>query len=338
MNAWTGFLLVVFAGAATGTFVAGLKISAPWKFENIWLVFSALAFIVMPAVLALATVPHLLRVVHDSAGTSFLGILFYGAGWGIGAVLSGVGVDRMGMAVGVSVLIGIDAAVGTFVPMALNTPQMILTWKGLMVTAAVVILVVGVILAGIAGNMRDKSSPLGASAVRKGSFAVGLLICIVSGIFSAMMNFVFAFSHTMIQVGEKYGASPAAALNAVWAVALLAGFIPNGVYTAYLLTRNRGWGLFRPSRAVTPWWVGLGMAALWFAGLIAYGRGAAGMGELGAVIGWPLFMAVLVLASNTTGFLTAEWKGAGIGAKHWMYTSLAALLAASALLGVANTL
>ncbi|MGH9454257.1 MAG: hypothetical protein ACRD2O_09855, partial [Terriglobia bacterium] len=128
------------------------------------------------------------------------------------------------------------------------------------------------------------------------------------------------------------------ALNGVWAVALLAGFIPNGVYTAYLLTRRRGWGRFRPSGAVTPWWVGLGMAALWFAGLIAYGRGAAGMGELGAVIGWPLFMAVLVLASNTTGFLTAEWNGGGAGAKRWMYTALAALLAASALLGVANTL
>ncbi|MGH9430360.1 MAG: L-rhamnose/proton symporter RhaT [Terriglobia bacterium] len=338
MNAWTGFLLVVFAGIATGTFVAGLKFSAPWRFENIWLVFSVLAFIVMPVWLAVATVPHFLRVVHDSAGIGFLGIVLYGAAWGVGVVLSGVGVDRMGMAIGMSVLIGIDAAVGTFVPMALNMPQIILTRKGAMVTAAVGTLLVGVVLAGIAGRRRDQSLPLGSSSVRKGSFTVGLLICIVSGIFSAMMNFVFAFSHTMIQTAAKYGASPAVGLNAVWAVALLAGFVPNGIYTAYLLTRKRSWGLFRPSQAVAPWWVGLGMAVIWFAGLIAYGRGAAGMGELGAVIGWPLFMAVLILASTVTGFLTAEWKGAGAGPKRWMYTALAALLAASALLGVANQL
>lgn len=337
MNAWMGFLLVVLAGIATGTYFLGLKYVGPWKWENIWLVYAVFALLAMPAIVALATVPSLGTVFRLAPGDADWRVFLFGAGWGVGSVLSGLGVMRMGMALGVSVLIGIDAAVGSFVPMAVNNPETILRQKGLVVIAAVLTLLVGVALVGMAGK-RELAQASSRVVARQGSFRAGLAICVLSGIFSAMMNFAFAFSEPISRSAESLGASPSSALNAVWLLTLLGGFVSTGIYTGYLLTRNKTWSNYVLPRTQPFWWVGAGMALLWYLGVILYGWGAANMGSLGAVIGWPLFMAVLILASSISGFATGEWEGCGYLAKRQMAAGLGVLTLAAALLAVANQL
>jgi len=336
MNASVGFVLVVLAGITTGTYFLGLKYVAPWKWENIWLVYAVLALLVMPCVVAFASVPHLGEVLSLSPAGAVGRVFLFGAGWGIGSVLSGLGVDRMGMAMGVSVLIGIDAAIGSFVPMAINTPEVILQKKGLVVILSVLTLLVGVALVGVAGKKRELAQASARTSNQQGSFRSGLVICIFSGIFSAMMNFALAFSQQIVQSARDAGVSQAGALNAVWLVTLMGGFVPTGIYTGYLLTRNKTWGNFTLPKTKTFWLVGAGMALLWYVGVVLYGRGATDMGNLGAVIGWPLFMAVLILASSVSGFATGEWKGCGPQAKRWMGAGLFMLMLASVLLGIAN--
>lgn len=336
MNEWMGFLSVLIAGFVAGTYFLGLKYVEPWKWENIWLVYAVLALLVMPFALTLATVPQLGRVLSLAPGSAAWHVFLYGAGWGIGSVLSGLGVVRMGMAIGVSVLIGVDAAVGSFVPMLVNTPDVVLKKKGVMVIVAVLTLLVGVALVGLAGKKREVSRASAERPVQQGSFGAGLTICIFSGIFSAMMNFAFAFSRPITEAAINLGAGESNALNVVWLITLVGGFVPTGIYTGYLLTRNHTWGLYRLPRTQRFWFIGLGMAFLWYLGVLFYGWGAAAMGRLGAVIGWPLFMAVLILASTVCGFLTGEWKGASSKSKRWMAVGLAVLMLASVLLGVAN--
>jgi len=41
------------------------------------------------------------------------------------------------------------------------------------------------------------------------------------------------------------------------------------------------------------------------------------MGPLGLVLGWPVFMAAIVLTANAWGFLTGEWRNAGRRAVTW---------------------
>ncbi len=336
MGAQLGFLLVVLAGIATGIYFAGLKLAELWKWENIWLVYAVFALVAMPLALALITVPRLAQILAAAPGSAIGHVLLYGVGWGVGSVLSGLGVARMGMALGVSVLIGIDAAVGTFVPMIINTPQVAFEKKGLMVILAVATLLIGVTVAGWAGKRRERDQAGSQKPAQQGAFSSGLTICIFSGIFSAMMNFAFAFSQPISNAAIHLGASPSSGLNVVWLITLAGGFIPNLVYTGYLLTHNQTWSAFSIARSWPGWFVGLGMAAVWFIGLLFYGRGAAAMGDLGAVIGWPLFMAVLIIASTATGFATGEWKGTSSGARKWMGAAMCILILASALLGIAN--
>jgi L-rhamnose-H+ transport protein len=336
MNAWVGFSLVVVGGIMQGTYFLGLKYVSPWKWENIWGLYAVFALLVLPIGLAVATVPHLGEMLDHTPTPAITMVFLYGAGWGIGSVLSGLGVARMGMAMGVSVLLGVTAAIGTFVPLVVNTPQLVFTPKGLLVILSVVTLLVGVWLAAIAGKKRDESISAEPVALEKGSFRSGLLICVFSGVFSAMINMAFAFSQPMVKAGIETGATNFGAVNAVWMVALAGGFIANGIYTGYLLTRNKTWSNFKISGTGLFWFYGLVMAVLWTGGLVLYGRGAGTMGQVGAIIGWPLFLATMILASTIWGFVTGEWKGSSSQAKHYMVVGMVVLLIASALVGVAN--
>lgn len=239
MNAWLGFSLVVVGGIMQGTYFLGLKYVSPWKWENIWGLYALFALIVLPAGLAITTVPSLSEMFARTPGSAIAMIFLYGAGWGIGSVLAGLGVAKMGMAMGVSVLIGVTAAIGTFVPLVANSPELVFTPKGLLVILSVVVLLLGVSLAAIAGKKREVSLGGAPTQLEKGSFGAGLAICVFSGIFSAMLNMAFAFSQPMVKAGMETGASNFGALNAVWMVALTGGFIANAVYTGYLLTRNK---------------------------------------------------------------------------------------------------
>ncbi len=336
MDAWLGFSLVIVGGVMQGAFFLGLKYVKPWKWENIWAVFSAFSLLVLPIGLAVATVPHLRETLARTPGSTLWLVFLYGAGWGIGGTLSGLGVARMGMAMGVAVLLGVTAAVGTFVPLVANNPGMALTQKGLVVILAVLTLLLGVGLVAVAGKKRDASTGSEAYSIQQGKFAVGLAICIFSGIFSAMLNLAFAFSQPMVKAGTETGASQFGAVNAVWMIALAGGFIANGLYTGYLLTRNKTWAHFKLPETGRFWGVGLMMAVLWTGGVVLYGRGAAFMGQAGAVMGWPLFMATIILISTVCGFLTGEWKGSSAQAKKYMLLGLIVLMVASGLVGLAN--
>ena len=336
MNDWLGFSLVVLGGVMQGTYFLGLKYVHPWKWENIWGLYALLALLALPIALAVATVPHIGSIFVQAPGSAVSKVFLYGAGWGIGSVLSGLGVARMGLAMGVSVLIGVTAAIGTFVPLIVNSPELVFTHKGLLVILSVVTLLLGVGLVAVAGKKRDASLANSANSVQQGGFGAGLAICIFSGIFSAMLNLAFAFSQPVVKAGVGTGASQFGALNAVWMIALAGGFLANGIYTAYLLTRNHTWSNFALPGTGRFWSYGLVMAVLWTGGVVLYGRGAASMGQTGAVIGWPLFMATMILASTIWGFLTGEWKGSSSRARQYMLAGLIVLMIASGLVGVAN--
>jgi L-rhamnose-H+ transport protein len=247
----------------------------------------------------------------------------------------------MGMAMGVAVLIGVTAAIGSLVPLVVSTPELILQKKGILVVGSVATLLGGVLLVAVAGKKRDASRHGGTTKPQagvEGSFGGGLAICIFSGIFSSMLNLAFAFSRDVSKAAVESGASESGALNAVWMIALVGGFIANGIYTAYLLTRNRTWKNYFFPRTAAFWFYGLGMALLWYGGLILYGRGAATLGVLGSVIGWPLFMAAMIFSSSLWGFATGEWKGASSQARRLMLAGFGVLMLASAILGLANSI
>jgi L-rhamnose-H+ transport protein len=60
------------------------------------------------------------------------------------------------------------------------------------------------------------------------------------------------------------------------------------------------------------------------------------IGNLGAVLGWPLFMATIVLGSSLWGAITGEWKNASARASILMGSSVFVLIVAIVVLASAR--
>jgi hypothetical protein len=56
--------------------------------------------------------------------------------------------------------------------------------------------------------------------------------------------------------------------------------------------------------------------------------GAASLGRLGPVAGWPVFMSTVIITANVLGFLSGEWRGARLSARVTEWAGIAFLVAA----------
>jgi L-rhamnose-H+ transport protein len=53
------------------------------------------------------------------------------------------------------------------------------------------------------------------------------------------------------------------------------------------------------------------MGFFWFASTALYGIATGKLGSWGTILGWPLFMSLIVITASILGFITGEWKGSG---------------------------
>ena len=169
-----------------------------------------------------------------------------------------------------------------------------------------------------------ESGPCGLSKA-----VVGIVICVVSGVLSPMLNLGFTFGDSIRAGAEELGASKLVSSSTVWVLAIGAGFVFNGGYPLFLLCRHRSWHEFRAAGARNTgvnMLLMLAMAVLWFGGTVVYGMGATLIGSLGATIGWPVYMALMVLSANVGALLQGEWSNTTARPRWLLVAGLAILL------------
>lgn len=335
-NAFLPVLLVVLASFFQGTFGLGMKKVAPLAWEAWWLVYAAVAMVAMPWIWALLTVPDLGgAVARAGGGPVMLGALF-GFLWGVGGILFGLSVSYVGISLTYGIVMGLAGSIGSLVPLLQAGEH----HRGVpYVLAGVGLMMIGVAVVAWAGVRRDRGAGAGIAGIRQGrEFRVGLVIAILSGVLSALLNVGFANAAPVAAAAAAGGALPRNSSLAAWVVVLGGAFLMNALYAGYLLARNRVWctrGGTEPPGQAYLWAVVTGV--LWFAALGVYGQGAALMGPMGPVIGWPMLLGLALIVSNLWAIRAGEWRGAA-AAMRLMFIGVAILIAACALLGYSNSL
>ncbi len=330
--AW-GILAVLIGGIFNGSFVAPMKKLDGWRWGHGWFIYSLIGLVVVPFIAAQWTVPGLWTVLATADRSALISSVLFGFGWGIGSVLFGVGVDRMGLAVGYGLILGLIAPIGTFVPLIVLHPDRLWTKQGASLLAGTLIVLGGIYLCAKAGKIREDAGG-GAGRPRQG-FAVALLICFLAGVFSPMLNLSFAFGAGLQRRAEELGATPNNATNAIWLVTLLAGFLPNAVYALKRVFDDNALPEFRLHAGRNMFWASL-MGVLCFASFLVYGFGATALGDLGPVVGWPLFMSMALITSNTLGRLSGEWQGAPPRALRYSLAGIGTLILAIVVISAGN--
>jgi L-rhamnose-H+ transport protein len=334
LDAWAGLGTVVVAGILQGLFAVPMKYAPRWNYENVWLAFSLAGMIVLPWMLTTATVPHTGEVYSLTSSGALIRIAGFGLCWGIGSAMAGIGMTLLGIGLGMAIILGLSASVGSLIPLIILTPQQLHTHQGQTYLVGTAIMLAGIAVCARAGMLRDVACNRGETS--RGSFLGGFVVCCLSGLFSSALNFSYAFGGEAVDRARKLGASPLWSTGAVTALAVGGGFIANLAYCGFLLRKNSTIRRFTSSGAGTGWFCGGLMGLFWFGGQSLYGIGISRMGELGVVIGWPLLMGMIIVTSNAAGIFTGEWNGVSAATKRALATGMVIILAALGVLAMAQ--
>jgi L-rhamnose-H+ transport protein len=333
-NVALGLAVVVLAGVLQGSFAAPMKRMSAWRWENSWLLFALSGLVISPWIINFATVPHVLAVYSAVSSSTLIKVAAFGLLWGAGSTLFGLGIARVGLALGFALILGITASFGSLVPMAILHPEELLLKRGIALILGTIVMTLGLISLAFAGRTRERD--LGETTGRASDFTIGLLICVFAGIFSSMMNFAFVFGDELRLRALHSGASNAMAANPIWALTVSVGFIANFSYCVYLLNKNHTWGLFGMGNTSLYWLLGSLTGLLWFGGTVLYGTGAAAMGVWGSIIGWPIFITLDIIVGLFWGAVSGEWKGASRLALIYNWVGVGVLLLAIGVISAGN--
>lgn len=329
-----GMCLLVVAGVMNASFALPMKFVRGWAWENTWLLWSVFALLLLPMALAFSAIPGF-GAILQGAGHVALMVALLGAAWGVAQVLFGLALDKIGIALTFSIVLGLSAAMGSIVPLLRLHADRLFTRAGLVSLGGVALVLLGVAISAVAGKMRDRATNTDAAAA-KPHFGAGLLMAIASGICASMMNVGFAYGAPLAAAASTHGANSLWQTDAIWVPLMAGGFVPNLLYCVYLLGKRK---TARQYTGRTLWPnvpLALAMGVLWFGSSVLYGIATAFLGELGPVVGWPLFMSLIVIVASVLGVWTGEWRGAGSRALRTQGVAVLILVAAVVVLSRAT--
>jgi L-rhamnose-H+ transport protein len=185
-----GFGVVMIAGLLQGTFVVPMTLTRRWRWEHTWITFSVLGMILFNWLIAAVTTPSLIQGLRTAPMNAISVLAIFGIGWGIGPLLFGMGMDRLGMALGYPIIMGLVACLGSLIPLAVFSPHQLLTTKGWLLLAGTALMVFGIFLCSLGGLRKqpEGSHQPGTKHQGRKGFAIALFIGVMAGTLSCLPN------------------------------------------------------------------------------------------------------------------------------------------------------
>jgi L-rhamnose-H+ transport protein len=240
------FLGVVFhwlGGLASGSFYVPYKAVKKWAWEIYWLVGGFFSWIIAPWILALVMVPHLAQVLHETPMRVLFWAYFWGAMWGGGGLTFGLTMRYLGMSLGMAVALGFCAAFGTLMPPIFDGTLVskLHEHSGFIIMVGVVVCLLGIAIAGIAGMSKEKEMPdeEKKKAVKEFNFGKGILVATFSGIMSASFAYGLNAAEPIAVNAARYGTSQIWTGLPKLVIVLLGGFTTNFIWCVLLNLKNK---------------------------------------------------------------------------------------------------
>lgn len=357
MQALLGIIFHFIGGFASGSFYMPYKKVKGWHWENFWIVGGLFSWLIVPPLAAYFTIPGFMEIIRSSPnqviGTTFLmGLL-----WGIGGLTYGLGVRYLGVSLGSSIILGLCSFFGALVPSVYyyfsphegkdTIADLFANSWGQWVLMGLLLCIVGIVICGFAGNMKDKDLGRKHTDASGGEFYLtkGLLLAIVSGVLSACFSFGIEAGSTMGKAANEIWklAHPGQGEflfrnNVIFVVILWGGLTTNLFWCLVLNMRNKSFGDYVDRK--TPLLKNYILCALggtmWFLQFFFYGMGESKMGN--GASSWILHMSFIILIANLWGIVLKEWKGVSHPTKLTITIGIAIILLSILLVGYGNSL
>ncbi|MBC7889734.1 MAG: L-rhamnose/proton symporter RhaT [Ferruginibacter sp.] len=357
MGVILGVLFHFIGGFASGSFYMPYKKVKGWHWESFWIVGGLFSWLIVPPLAAYLTIPGFFDIIKNSSAGVLGATFIMGLLWGIGGLTYGLGVRYLGVALGSSIILGLCSVFGAIIPSIYYyfTPttgkdtiaDLFGTTWGLLVVLGLAVCVVGIIICGKAGAMKDKELG-GAETDASGSefkIGIGLLVAIVSGVLSACFSFGIEAGTTLGIVANDIW--KAANLgqgeflfrnNVIFVVILWGGLTTNFIWCVILNIRNKSFGDYTNKK--TPLLKNYLLCALggtmWFLQFFFYGMGESKLGN--GASSWILHMSFIILVANMWGLVLKEWKNVSKKTSRTIIIGIATIILSIIIVGYGNSL
>lgn len=317
INPLSGLLLIAFGALTAASFYVPFTKVKNMAWEVYWLIGGFFSWIVVPIITALITVPFLFKFY----GTLPLNVLFwpffFGLLYGFGGLTFGLSMRYLGLSLGYAMTLGIIAVFGTLIPPLVNgkMDEMLLSTGGLLTLVGIGVTVLGIIITGKAGIMKDNLLPQEkkTETIKEFNLKKGALVALFAGIMSACFAFGIEAGRPISEQAVNMGINPLWRQNPVYVIMLLGTFATNLTWCLILGIKNKTLGGFfkeAPYNLVKNYFFSALAGTLWFGQFFFYGMGESKMGKF-SFSAWSILMALSIVFSTCWGIYRNEWKGTG---------------------------
>jgi L-rhamnose-H+ transport protein len=358
MGVILGVLFHFIGGFASGSFYMPYKKVKGWSWESFWIVGGLFSWLIVPPLAAYLTIPGFMDIIKSSSSTVLGSTYLMGLLWGIGGLTYGLGVRYLGVSLGSSIILGLCSFFGALVPSVYyyfnpktgkdTIADLFGTSWGLMVMAGLVLCIIGIVICGKAGGMKDKD--LGSTGVdAAGSefkLTKGLILAIISGVLSACFSFGIEAGSTMGATANEIwkAANPAETgeflfkNNVIFVVILWGGLTTNFIWCMILNARNKSFGDYTNNKSplIKNYLLCALGGTMWFLQFFFYGMGESKMGN--GASSWILHMSFIILVANMWGIVLKEWKGVTKKTKTTIVIGIATIILSVLTVGYGNYL
>ena len=353
-----GVIFHFIGGFASGSFYIPYKKVKGWAWESYWIVGGLASWLIVPPIAAYLTIPGFMDIIKATNGQILLLTYFFGLLWGIGGLTYGLGVRYLGVSLGSSIILGLCSVFGAIIPSIYynfnpkagkdSFNDMIGSTWGQLVLIGLVVCVIGIIVCGKAGGMKEKDLIASGKADPSNNeykLGIGLIVSIVSGVLSACFAFGIDAGKVMADTAnESWKAiNPGQGEflfqnNVTYIVILWGGLTTNFFWCMLLNFRNKTFGDYTNSK--TPLLKNYIFSALagttWFLQFFFYGMGESKLGN--GASSWILHMAFIILIANAWGLVLKEWSGVQRKRFITVLTGIGIIILSVLIVGYGNSL
>jgi len=329
MQVILGVIFHFTGGFASGSFYIPYKKVKGWAWESYWIVGGLFSWLIIPPLAAYLTIADFPAIIAATPGKTLLLTFFFGVLWGIGGLTYGLGVRYLGVSLGSSIILGLCSVFGALIPSIYynfepksgkdSFSDMLNSQWGQMVLLGLLVCVLGIIVCGRAGGMKEKdlvSSGKTDPSNKEYKLGLGLILSIVSGILSACFAFGIDagkdMAHQANEIWKSTHPNEGEFLfqnNVTYILILWGGLTTNLIWCMILNFRNKTFKDYTNKN--TPLLANYAFSALagttWFLQFFFYGMGESKLGN--GASSWILHMAFIILVANVWGLVLKEWTG-----------------------------
>jgi len=287
-----------------------------WSWETYWLVQAFFAWLIMPLLIGILTVPELMTVLNEAPAQVKWSAFLLGAAYGFGGMSFGFAIKHIGYSLTYTIAIGISAVLGTVVPLMLSGSLIEHFQRpgGMILLCGMVIAIVGVAGCGWAGYKKesDLSGLEDPAGKIRFNMSRGLTLAIVAGVLSAVFGISLEVGQPISDIAANHGAghyegnakiilstTGCMVTNLVWFVVL-------GIRQGTLreLTFKNGLPV---GRTLLNYFLAILSGSLWYMQFFFYGLGHVRMGVF-QFASWVIHMSMLIFFSYVVGLILKEWR------------------------------